>query len=79
MSVKVKYQIIACESESFGFKIPEELLHEGESEEPFEELHKFKRRTFGDVSDKEFRASSLRIRLKHLFNCGGEIKIKIIR
>ena len=55
------------------------VLFEGESEEPFEELHKFKRKTFGDVFDTEFRFSELRYKLKKIVNDGGEISIKIIK
>ena len=55
----------------------DKVLYEGESEEPFEELHKFKRKTFGDATDRDFYKSEFRSRLKALFNNGGEITIKI--
>ena len=57
----------------------EKVLYSGESEEPFEELHKFKRKTFGDVFDRDFRDSQLRHYLKHIMNYGGKIVIEIER
>ena len=55
------------------------VLFEGESEDPFEELYLFKKKTFGDVFDRRFRASPLKEALKGVMNHGGEITIKIIK
>jgi len=53
------------------------VLFNGESEEPFEELYKFNRKTFGDTTDKVFRDSQLRHYLKYIMNQGGKITIEI--
>ncbi len=58
-------------------KLYDKILFEGESEEPFKELHDFKIKTFGDIKDKEFRYSQLRNYLKHIVNNGGKITIEI--
>lgn len=68
MGQKIKYKILTDTND---------ILYIGESEEPFEELHKFKRRTFSDVFNTEFRHSTLRWYLKRIINNGGTIKIEI--
>jgi len=53
------------------------VLYEGESVDPMEDLYFFKRKTFGDTIDKEFRQSGLRHYLKRIMNSGGSITIQM--
>jgi hypothetical protein len=45
--------------------------------DPMDVLQELKRRTFSDVFDEEFRRSEARNAIKHIYNNGGTIKIKI--
>ena len=67
----MKYKIIS-DNEMF-----DKVLYIGESDEPFEEIQKFKRKAFSDLFDKKFKYSQLRNYIKHIMNNGGKLIIEI--
>ena len=78
-----KYRILYSASHVEGELLSQpyrdnEILFEGIAEDPFEELLKFKRKRFSDVSDHEFRSSGLASHLKRIWNHGGKITLEIM-